>query len=248
MLLETLRANGVNTDFVSNNGSFSGHSVIQINKYGNSCILLHGGANREITKHEADKALDAFSAGDILILQNEICNIPYIIDKAFNKYMKVILNPSPIDDELIKTNLNKISYLILNMAEGEAFTGESHPNRIIGSFLDRFPRLKVVLTLGKQGALYGDALNRIQQSAYRVDEVDTTSAGDTFLGYFISRISMGCKSWNALRMAAMAAALAVTRKGGAESIPAWDEVLQFTASRDKEKQKKQSAERTGYVC
>ena len=238
MLLDTLSGNGVNTDLIERNGSISGHAVIQVNKYGNNCILLHGGANREITENEADRVLDAFSAGDILLLQNEISGIPYIINKAFNKYMKIVLNPSPMDDALKAVDLNKISYLILNEVEGEDYTGELRPNRIMDNLLSRFPHLKVILTLGKTGALYGDEMNRIQQGAYQVEAVDTTAAGDTFLGYFISRITMGSPSWSAMKMAAMASALSVTRKGASASIPTWDEVLQFYAAREKERPQK----------
>jgi len=240
MLLDTLTENGVNTDYVGKDGITSGHAVIQVNRYGNNCILLYGGANREVTKEEADHVLEAFSAGDILILQNEISNIPYIIDKAFRKYMKVVLNPSPMDDTLREADLNKISYLILNEVEGGDLTGETRPNRIMDSLLGRYPHLKVVLTLGKIGALYGDELNRIQQGAYPVEAVDSTAAGDTFLGYFISRITMGSPSWSAMRMAALASALSVTKKGASTSIPTWDEVLRFSAAREKETPQKAS--------
>jgi ribokinase len=238
ILLETLRINGVNTDFISTNSANSGHAVIQVNKYGNNCILLHGGANQEITRDEADRVLAPFNAGDILILQNEINNIPYIIDKAYSKYMKIVMNPSPMDDALKEADLNKISYFILNEIEGEDYTGESRPARIMDSLLNHFPHLKVVLTLGKQGAMYGDELYRIQQGAYHVEAVDTTAAGDTFLGYFVSRITMGSPSWAALRMAALAAALAVTKKGASASIPTWEEALRFSAERDKDKTRK----------
>jgi len=238
MLMSALIENGIHTDFVLKNGTYSGHAVIQVNKYGSNCILLHGGANQEITKSEVDMVFDSFSAGDILLLQNEINNIPYIIDKAFSKYMKIVLNPSPMDSVLKEADLNKISYLILNEVEGGDFTGETHPYKIMDSLLNRFPHLKVVLTLGKSGAMYGDELNRIQQGVYQVNTVDTTAAGDTFLGYFISRISMGSPSWSAMKMAALASALSVTKKGASTSIPTWDEVLQFSALREKDKPRK----------
>jgi ribokinase len=233
MLLDTLRESGVNTDFIVTNSATSGHAVIQVNKYGNNCILLHGGANQEITRDEADRVLDAFSPGDILILQNEINNIPYIIDKAHSKYMKIVMNPSPMNSALKDADLNKISYLILNEVEGEDYTGESRPARIMDSLLNSFPHLKVVLTLGKQGAMYGDELHRVQQGSYHVEAVDSTAAGDTFLGYFVSRITTGSPSWTAMRMAALAAALAVTKKGASSSIPTWEDVLRFFAEREK---------------
>jgi ribokinase len=244
LLLDILNENKVNTNYISQKGSNSGHAIIQVNKYGNNCILLHGGANHEITLEDVDSTLDGFGAGDILMLQNEISNIPYIINKAFGKHMKIVLNPSPLNNIFDEVDLRKISYLILNEIEGESCTGETRPIKIIDSLLDRYPHLKVVLTLGKRGALYGDELNRIQQGAYQVNAVDTTAAGDTFLGYFISRVSMGSTTWSALRTAALASALAVTKKGASTSIPLWEDVLNFTAAMDKKKQK--GREKTSY--
>ena len=232
-LLETLTQNGVHTDFVSLNGSCSGHTVAQVNKYGNSCVLQYAGANREITKGEIDGALKAFNAGDILMLQNGVNNLSYIVGQAHRKYIKIVLNPSPADSALREIDFSKIAYLVLNEAEGEDITGEQNPNRIMDNLLSQYPHLKVVLTLGKIGALYGDGMHRIQQAAYQVEAVDASAAGDTFLGYFISRVSMGAPSWSAMRIAAMAAAYSVTKMGAVASIPTWDEVLRFSASRDK---------------
>jgi len=96
--------------------------------------------------------------------------------------------------------------------------------------LDKYRHMKVVLTLGQTGALYGDEMIRIQQAAYNVEAVDTEAAGETFLGYFISGVSMGAPSWKALRMAARAAALSVTMKGALASIPRREEVLGFIAA------------------
>jgi len=239
MLLDVLSENGVHTGYIKKvNGSYCGHTVTQVNKYGNNCILQHGGTNYEITPDEIDQVLDSFSAGDILIIQNEINNIPYIVEKASNKYLKIVLNPSPVNSVVKDLDLNKISYLILNEVEGGELTGESRPVRIMDNLLSHFPHLKVVLTLGKFGTIYGDELNRIQQGAYPVEAVDSTAAGDTFLGYFISRIAMGSPSWSAMKIAALAAALSVTRVGALTSIPSWGEVLRFSADREKDKMQK----------
>jgi len=244
MLIDMLNQNGVCADFIGRSGSCTGHAVMQLNKHGNNCTLLHAGGNQEITTDEIDRILDHFNPGDIIMIQNEISNIPYIVDKASNKYMKIVLNPSPMNNTLKELDLGKISYLILNEVEGEEYTGETNPSRIVDSLLDRHPHLKVVLTLGRLGAIYGDELVRIQQSAYLVDSVDYTAAGDTFLGYFISRISMGAKSWNALRIAALAAALAITKEGAAISIPSWKDVMRFASVRDKESRSKEKVKLT----
>jgi ribokinase len=235
LLLGTLNEAGVHTDFVSTNGSSTGHAVIQVNKYGNNCILLHGGANLEITTSEIDSVLNNFTAGDILLLQNEINNIPYIVDRAFEKYMRIVINPSPMDSTIKDLDFQKVTYLILNEVEGADLTGETEPSKIIDYLLELYPQLKVVLTLGRIGSMYGDAHCRLQQGAYPVNAVDTTGAGDTYLGYFISRIADGSPIWSALRIAAQASAVAVTRRGAAISIPDRGEVYKFAAERGEKK-------------
>ena len=232
VLLDALRENGVDTNLINPYGSYSGQAVIQVNSYGNSRVMLHEGANREITRGEIDRLLNVFNAGDILIIQNGISNIPYIIDKAFAKYIKIALNPSPIDVGFGEIDLGKVSYLIINQAEGEEITGESRPNKMMDFLLNRYRHMKVALTLGQTGALYGDEMNRIQQAAYNVEAVDTTAAGDTFSGYFISAIAMGAPSWAAMRMAARAAALSVAARGSLASIPTREETLRFTAAKE----------------
>jgi len=233
LLLDILTENGVNTDFIRRDGTCSGHAVIQVNKYEKTCALSYGGANMEITRVEIDQVLSSFSPGDILMLQNGISNISYIVNKAFDKYIKVVLNAPPAGCVPDGTDLNKISYLIINESEGSALTGESRPGKILDYLLSRYPHIKVVLTLGKVGSIYGDEMNRIQQSAYEEDAVDTAGAGDTFLGYFISRVSMGSPPWAAMRAAAQAAALSVRKKGVLASIPTWVEVTRFYTAKEK---------------
>jgi ribokinase len=227
-IIDFLKKNGVKTAYIEENGSCTGRAVIQVNKYGSSSVLLHAGANQEITKTRIDYVLDGLSAGDILILQNELNNIEYIIEKAYAKYIRIVLNPTPINDAL-KDCLSKVSYLILNELEGEELTGESRPNKMLDYLITHYPHLKTVLTLGKIGSLYSDKLLRLQQSIFPVESVDTTAVGDTYLGYFISRISMGVQVWNAMREAAKASALTVSRQGGVKSIPTWKEVIDFSS-------------------
>ena len=109
ILLETCRENGVNTDFIRKIQGPGGHTVIQVDKNGQNCILLFGGSNRSITREFVDEVLSAFEKGDILLLQNEINELDYIIDQAYEKGMMIILNPSPYDKALETCDLKKIS-------------------------------------------------------------------------------------------------------------------------------------------
>ncbi|MDR0999602.1 MAG: ribokinase [Clostridiales bacterium] len=234
VLIDALEQAGVVTDFVMRDGSTTGHAIVQVNKYGNNCILLHGGANTEISIAEIDHVLANFNAGDFVILQNEINNLDYIIEKASQKYMRVALNPSPMNDVIKSLDLRKVTYLVLNELEGAELSGETRPTKILDYLLGLYPHIKIVLTLGRVGSLYADSLHRLQQGAFSVRAVDTTAAGDTFLGYFISRVAMGSPSWSAMRAGALAGALAVTKEGAAPSIPTWDEVVQLSLTREKE--------------
>ena len=99
-LVEQLKEAGVNTDpVVVDEDCSTGHAIIQNDAEGDNCILLYGGANQRITKEQIDAALEQFDAGDYLVLQNEISNLPYLMEKAAEKQMKIVLNPSPMDEK-----------------------------------------------------------------------------------------------------------------------------------------------------
>lgn len=224
-LLEFLMEHGVDTTLVSSQGSVTGHAIIQVDAKGQNCILLHQGANGEITPEEIGAALACYGEGDLLVLQNEINSIGEIIDRAYEKGMKIALNPSPIDKKLADSYpLEKIHWFLLNEVEGNALTGKSDPEQIADTLLERYPDSKVVLTLGKAGVLYRDRDSRFTHGIYQVDVVDTTAAGDTFTGYFLGCTLRGLPVPECLRLASVASSLAVSRMGAAVSIPAMAEV------------------------
>ncbi len=226
-LVELLRRDGVNTDWVAENGSVTGHACIQVDENGQNCIVLHGGANREITVDEVHQVLDAFHAGDWLVLQNEISCLPEIVQAAAERELVIVLNPSPITPDLLKMDLSPVSYLLLNETEGKDLTGETQPQKITAALLGRYPNLKIVLTLGGDGALYADAASSVSVPACSVQAVDTTAAGDTFTGYFIAAVSAGEPVREALIRASQAAAIAVSRPGASISIPNKQELDDF---------------------
>ena len=223
-LKELLAENGVETSFIGVTGAQTGHAIIQVNAEGQNSILLFGGANRMIDREFADHVLGNFDRGDILILQNEISSLGYIVDRAWGKGMRIALNPSPIDQSIREIDMSRIEWLLLNEIEGESLTGESVPDEIISSLLERYQDLKIVLTLGKKGSVYADRDQKIIQPAIKTEAVDTTAAGDTFTGYFLSAVSRGLQVKDALLEASMASSIAVSRKGAAPSIPFMSEV------------------------
>ena len=224
ILLETCKENGVNTEFIRQIPGPGGHTVIQVDKDGQNCILLFGGANRSITREFVDEVLASFEKGDIILLQNEINELDYIIDKASEKGMMIILNPSPFDDNLKVCDLTKVSLFLVNEIEGYQITGEKEPEKILEAVKEKYPSAKIVLTLGGEGSAYQDETGIYRQGIFKVKAVDTTAAGDTFTGYFISSIIDGMPVQEGLELAAKASAIAVSRPGATASIPLKKEV------------------------
>jgi ribokinase len=226
LLLDVCKKAGVNTDLVARTDVATGHTVIQVDKGGQNCILLYGGANRQIDEAYADNVLAHFSPGDYVILQNEISCLPHIVDKAARRGLKVILNPSPYNDALDAVDMSKVSLFLLNEVEGAQVSGGStDPDEILARMGEKYPDSAVVLTLGSAGSRYQKGAERHEQGIYHVKAVDTTAAGDTFTGYFVWAMSVGKPVPEALDLAARASAIAVTRAGAVPSIPTMDEVL-----------------------
>lgn len=211
----------------------TGNAIIQRDTTGDNCILLYGGANQKVTEGFVREVLAGFSAGDWLVLQNEISQIPYIVDLAYEKGMTIVLNPSPMDEKIQEISLCKIHYFLLNQGEAQALTGVQGDGMVLAHHLRKqFPDASVVLTLGEAGSLYIGKEGTVFQKAYRVPVVDTTAAGDTFTGYFVAEISAGKPVEQALDMAARASAIAVSRPGAAPSIPDRSQVVDWQFSRE----------------
>ena len=229
-LIKQLNEAGVNTDYVKRLEVPSGHAIIQRQPDGGNCILLFGGSNQEITRRMADEVLEHFGKGDYLLLQNEISEVGYIMKRAAEKGMRIVLNPSPMDEKIGKLPLETVDYFLLNEVEAESLCGEgaNRPEAMLEKMANGFPKAKIVLTLGSQGSLYWDGEKMIKQPCYKVKAVDTTAAGDTFTGFFIGGLSQGMEGVKALDWAARAAAVAVNRAGAATSIPSKEEVDRFS--------------------
>ena len=216
---------GVHAEYIRKVEGKSGHAVIQIDKNAQNCILLYGGANQMLTTEYVDQVLANFQAGDILLLQNEVNQLPYIVDKAYEKGMQIALNPSPFNAKLDAVDMKKISIFLLNEVEGGQITGLTDPQEIIAKMKQNFPEARIVLTLGKDGAIYVEGDEQHFQPIFSVKAVDTTAAGDTFTGYFLAGLAEGMPVADILRMSAKASSIAVSRAGAVPSIPYKDEVM-----------------------
>ncbi len=225
MLLDMLDRNGVNRRFVKQTAGSTGHAIIQVDVSGQNSIIILAGANGEVTEHDVESVLSNFSKGDLIVLQNEISCVPQIIRQAHSKGMIIALNPSPYNDRIAACDISCVDYLLLNETEGAAMANTAAPDDILNTLHLRYPRLNVVLTLGGDGSRFQSCDGRsFTCGIYPVQVADTTAAGDTFTGYFLSEILRHGDAAQALRIASAAAGLAVSRKGAEPSIPLMDEV------------------------
>ncbi|NLV33369.1 MAG: ribokinase [Clostridiaceae bacterium] len=219
ILVDFLKKSEVDISLVSLCEKDQGHAVIQVDKQGRNSILVYGGSNKMITKEYIDKVLEEFSSEDILMVNNEVSEAEYMLKKAHEKKMKTVFNASPIDNILFNMDLNNVTYLVVNESEGEALSGEKEPKMMLESILHKYHDIRIILTLGPDGSMYRDKEKTIYQESYKVEVKDTTAAGDTFMGYFTAGIAKGLKAEDCMKMASMAAAIAVTKHGAAETIP-----------------------------
>ncbi len=219
MLLHTLQENAVDTDLLQRMAQKNGHAMIQVSETGENAIIVYPGTNAMIREDYVDAVLSHFSKGDILVLQNEINCLSYILTCAHQKGMTIILNPSPIQDALRSLDFHKISYMVLNEIEAVALFGGDDAQSSAAIAAGQYPNLRIVLTLGKNGSVYREGSVAWHQNAFRVKAVDTTAAGDTFMGYFVAGLAKGQPIPEILRLASAAAAMAVSKEGAAPSIP-----------------------------
>ena len=215
MLISAEREGKVNTMTASWGmmGVFWGKNVVTV-----------GIRPQRFTKEFVDEVSVHFEKGDILLLQNEINELDYIIGKASHKEMQIILNPSPYNENLKTCDLNKVAMFLVNEIEGGQITGEKEPHKILEKFKEMYPKASVVLTLGGDGSMYQDKTGIYKQDIFKVKAVDTTAAGDTFTGYFIASVLEGMKPAEGLKMASKASSIAVSRPGAAASIPLREEL------------------------
>lgn len=228
-LKDLLKESEVDTKYLQKTDKVrNGNAIIQKDENGDNCIILYNGSNHCITKAMVDKVLSEFQLGDFILLQNEINEVPYIVEQAHKRGLKVVLNPSPMDQSILEIPLQYVDYFILNEVEAQGLvkkTGSAF--ELLKALQEKFPNAELILTLGDKGCIYTGKEGELEQRAYSVSVVDTTAAGDTFTGYYLASILNGNTVKEALTIATKASALAVTRKGASPSIPTMDEVMEF---------------------
>jgi ribokinase len=223
-LLQRLEREGVDISRVSVTETPTGHAIIQVVPSGENAIVLYGGANKAVGKADIAHALTVCSPGDYLLLQNEISSVPEAIERGAERGLRVVFNPAPITPAIRDYPLDRVDIFILNETEAAGLTGKTAPDDALIAMRRQFPSAATVLTLGSEGAIYSDAARLHRQPAIPVAAIDTTAAGDTFIGYFLAGLMQGGTPAAALALGCRAAAICVTRAGASDSIPTRSEL------------------------
>ncbi len=214
----------------------TGIALITLDTSGQNSIVLAPGANMRLTKEDINAARGAIVWSDVLVLQleNPLEVVVHAIDIAYAEGVKVILNPAPARS-IPKETLAKLDYLIPNESETALLTGIEVAD--LDSAKEAAERLReegvgtVILTLGDRGAFLSSAKESVHIPGYEVEVVDTTAAGDAFVGGLAVALAQGQNLAEAVRYANAAGALAVTRLGAQPSLPTRQEVEEFMKGR-----------------
>ena len=186
---------------------------------GENRILIVQGANRDLQIEDIDHISDLFIKDNILLTQFE--NTPeiaqYIVKKAHEAQMLVVLNPAPantFDDDYYQY----VDYLVPNEHELEQLTGITNQIEACELLLNKGVK-NVIVTLGENGSMLVNKNEVIKVAAHKVNAVDTTAAGDSYLGALTYQLSIGADIKTAMEFASLASSKTVTKKGAIVSLP-----------------------------
>ena len=235
-LLSSMDKNGVDIQFIEKAPVSTGIAKIVVEKNGQNRILVVPRANSYVDIEYIDNHLDVIKDCDVVIGQLEIpiSTVEYAFKKA-KEYGKItILNPAPaikLSEELIKNS----DYIIPNESELEVITGmkiESFDGIIeAAKKVIKMGVKGLIVTLGEKGSLYLGGDKFTKHSAYKVKAIDTTAAGDSFIGGFVTRLDLGVDK--AIEFATKVSAISVTKRGAQTSIPTMEEVENFVGEKIK---------------
>jgi ribokinase len=232
-LVSSLDQSNVNASEIIKKQGTSGMAFITVDASGENTIILSEGANGKLTIKDAAERLHLLEQADLLLLQNEIPleTTLFVLKEAERLQVQTYFNPAPAL-EIPLAAFPLIDVLILNETEIEVVTGiaidtEEAKERAINWLMDHGIKA-IILTLGEKGShYYSKSEGRIITPGFKVNAVDTTAAGDTFIGSFAAAKASGKKTKEALLFATAASAMTVTRHGAQNSIPLKNEIDVF---------------------
>jgi len=220
-----LAAAGADVSGIATVAEQTGHAIVCVAPNGENQIIVHSGANRALSAEQIDRALAAAWPGDWFLAQNETDLVAEGFAMARRKGLRCAYSAAPFDAGAAAALIGAVDLLVVN--EVEAGQLAAH----LGVAVEALPVPELVVTLGARGARHRAGGQTVEVPAFPVEPVDTTGAGDCFLGYFLAARDRGDAADKALRLAAAASAIQVTRPGAADAIPTAAEVAAFLAER-----------------
>lgn len=217
---------GVDVSGIATSSRPTGHANVHVDTAGENMIVTYPGANHDQGLDHIAAVLAGAGPGDIFMLQNEVSQRVEAARMAREKGMFVVYAAAPFKPEVAEAMLPYVDLLVLNEIEAEQLSAA------LGQPIDEIPVPHILVTRGSDGAGWRDqATGEVTQVAsFPVVAVDTTGAGDCFTGYVVAGLDQGLAREDALRLAAAASALHVTRPGTADAIPTRAEVDAFLAA------------------
>ncbi len=222
-MLDRMRALGVDCTHVAQVDTPTAHAIINIDTRGENAIVIFPGANEKQSLSRLDAALAGAGKGDILLLQNETSLTVEAAQNGRARGVFVIYSAAPFVAEAARAMLPHIDLLVMNEGEASALSSA------LGLGIPDIPVPHLLITHGAGGAIWRDQSqpSEIRLPAFRAPPIDTTGAGDCFLGYTAAALDKGLSAEDAMRLGAAAAAIQVTRHGTADAIPTRAEVDAF---------------------
>ena len=232
-LIQNLNKYGIISDNVIKSDELTGRAIITVDRKGDNNIIVIPGSNFKITKEHIQAKQDVIASSDVVILQNEIPSetVEFSLLKAKELGKITIFNPAPAR-KLSEKVFKNTDYLILNETEMEEifeikFNDKEYTEKISGKKKE-YGIKNIILTLGDKGSILFSEDNNIKKyDVYKVKAVDTTAAGDSFIGAFTMKICESGNSDEAIKYATAVSAIVVTRQGAQDSIPTREEIEKF---------------------
>jgi len=226
-LLSQLQEGGVDTTHIAKTSHATGHAIIQVNQEAENAIVLFAGANHAISQVQIEQMLTQAKPDDWVLLQNETNYIDESIAQTKAHKLLVAFNPAPMDKAVVERVISHIDLLIVNEVEAMDLFEVDSVEQAQQQFIVQYPKLNVILTLGAQGVRYLSEQEVVEVAAFNVEAVDTTAAGDTFIGFCLAGLMEQLPIEQILQRACAASAICVTQHGASISIPSLAQVNQF---------------------
>jgi len=216
---------GASVDHIARLDLPTAHAIINVDPSGENAIVIYSAANLAQDESRIAAALEDAEEGDFCLLQNETNLVAFTAEHAKGRGLRVVYSAAPFDADAVQEVLPFIDLLVVNAVEAEQFS------KALGVTPDHLPVAECLITRGSEGAVYLSGGEKIMVPAFDVTPVDTTGAGDTYLGFFVAGLDAGMDPRGAMRFAAAGAAIQVTRPGTAAAIPTLMEVKAFLEER-----------------